>query len=110
MSSNQVQQRKYYPCRKGCGTQLTFDNAHKSQTGKFIPLEKDSIGQLQAHQCPLNNNKNNVMVTPSGTQQVRATTQKNDNEQLKEIRSIKAQLLVLVNRLSNLEKELGENK
>jgi|ERR671919_772154 hypothetical protein len=47
----QQQQRKFVSCRK-CQQPITFDNAHKSQSGKFIPLQTDSIGQLQAHQCP----------------------------------------------------------
>ena len=50
MSSNQ--NRKFYPCRGGCGAQIFSDNYHKSDSGKAIPLELDSLGQPQPHNCP----------------------------------------------------------
>jgi hypothetical protein len=112
--AQQQQQHKFYPCRKGCGTQITFDNAHKSQSGKFIPLEKDSIGQqLQAHQCQ--NNKEAVrqeqqqqQVQQQQQQQLPTTamTEKKPLEIMKEIQAIKAHLLGLVSRLDRLEQEL----
>jgi hypothetical protein len=41
--------RKYYSCRKGCGREIYFDaNHNKSQSGKWIPLSKDTG---QPHQC-----------------------------------------------------------
>jgi hypothetical protein len=51
------QQRKFYTCRGGCSTQVFFDNNHKSQSGKFVPLQLDSLGQPQRHDCP-NRKKN----------------------------------------------------
>jgi hypothetical protein len=56
MSSNhqvQHQERKFYPCRRNCGTQVTFDNKFKSKDGsKLVPLVFDSVGQLTQHNCP----------------------------------------------------------
>jgi hypothetical protein len=45
----QTQQRRYHQCRKGCGQEIYFDANHsKSQSGKFIPLDKDTG---LPHQC-----------------------------------------------------------
>jgi hypothetical protein len=45
----QIQQRRYYQCNKGCGQEIYFDANHsKSQSGKWIPLSKDTG---QPHQC-----------------------------------------------------------
>jgi hypothetical protein len=46
--SYQQQQRRYHPCNKGCGQEIYFDVNSKSQSGKFIPLDKDTG---QPHQC-----------------------------------------------------------
>ena len=43
------QQRRYHQCNKGCGQEIYFDANHsKSQSGKWIPLDKNT-GLL--HQC-----------------------------------------------------------
>jgi hypothetical protein len=100
-----MQQRKYYPCRRNCGTQVTFDNAHKSQSGKYIPLEKDSIGQLQPHQCP-NRGEQQQHQEVGSTTTTTTTGDRTAIELSKEIAAVKAQLLVLVGRLDRLEQEL----
>ena len=38
----QRQQRRYYQCNKGCGQEIHFDANSKSQSGKWIPLSKDT--------------------------------------------------------------------
>jgi hypothetical protein len=38
----QNKQRRYYQCNKGCGQEIYFDASNKSQSGKFIPLNKES--------------------------------------------------------------------
>jgi hypothetical protein len=92
--------RKFYPCRRGCGTQITFDNRHKTDAGKFIPLEQknDSVGQtkLEAHNCSNHNNPK-----PKEEQQPVTTSQT-----LSEIRAIKAQMFVLIGRMERLEASL----
>ena len=52
-SQQQTQQRRYYQCNKGCGQEIYFDANNKSQSGKWIPLSKDTG---QPHQCQTNNN------------------------------------------------------
>jgi hypothetical protein len=43
------QQRRYLQCNKGCGQEIYFDANHsKSQSGKWIPLDKDTG---LPHQC-----------------------------------------------------------
>jgi hypothetical protein len=37
----QIQQRRYHQCNKGCGQEIYFDANNKSQSGKWIPLDKD---------------------------------------------------------------------
>jgi hypothetical protein len=44
----QSQQRRYLQCNKGCGQEIYFDANSKSQSGKFIPLDKDTG---LPHQC-----------------------------------------------------------
>jgi hypothetical protein len=44
----QTQQRRYHQCNKGCGQEIYFDANSKSQSGKFIPLDKDTG---LPHQC-----------------------------------------------------------
>jgi hypothetical protein len=44
----QIQQRRYHQCNKGCGQEIYFDANNKSQSGKFIPLDKDTG---LPHQC-----------------------------------------------------------
>jgi len=41
-------QRRYYSCRKGCGQFIYFDSNTKSQSGKWIPLDKQTG---LPHQC-----------------------------------------------------------
>ena len=43
----QMQQRRYLQCNKGCGQEIYFANS-KSQSGKYIPLSKDTG---LPHQC-----------------------------------------------------------
>jgi hypothetical protein len=38
----QTQQRRCYHCNKGCGQEIYFDANNKSQSGKWIPLDKDT--------------------------------------------------------------------
>jgi hypothetical protein len=54
-SSNNQQQpqqqteKRYHQCRKGCGQEIYFDANHsKSQSGKWIPLTRDTG---LPHQC-----------------------------------------------------------
>jgi hypothetical protein len=43
------QQRRYHQCNKGCGKEIYFDANHsKSQSGKWIPIDKET--ELP-HQC-----------------------------------------------------------
>lgn len=42
------QPRRYLQCNKGCGQEIYFDSNSKSQSGKYIPLDKDTG---QPHQC-----------------------------------------------------------
>jgi len=45
----QPQERKrYLQCNKGCGQEIYFDANNKSQSGKFIPLDKQTG---LPHQC-----------------------------------------------------------
>ncbi len=44
----QQQQRRYHQCNKGCGQEIYFDVNNKSQSGKWIPLSKDTG---LPHQC-----------------------------------------------------------
>ena len=39
---SQQSQRRYLQCNKGCGNEIYFDANNKSQSGKFIPLDKDT--------------------------------------------------------------------
>lgn len=44
-------QRKYHPCKKGCGKQIYFDGSSEygfSESGKYIPLDKQTG---EPHQC-----------------------------------------------------------
>jgi hypothetical protein len=43
------QQRRYLKCNKGCGQEIYFDANNKSQSGKFIPLDKDTGLPHQCH-------------------------------------------------------------
>ena len=45
---SQQMQRRYHTCNKGCGQEIYFDANNKSQSGKFIPLDKDTG---LPHQC-----------------------------------------------------------
>jgi hypothetical protein len=42
------QPRRYLQCNKGCGQEIYFDENSKSQSGKWIPIDKDTG---QPHQC-----------------------------------------------------------
>jgi hypothetical protein len=43
------QQRQYHTCNKACGQEILFDANHsKSQSGKYIPLDKKTG---TPHQC-----------------------------------------------------------
>jgi hypothetical protein len=44
----QHQEKQYFQCNKGCGSEIYFDANNKSQSGKFIPLDKDTG---LPHQC-----------------------------------------------------------
>jgi hypothetical protein len=44
----QQTQRRYLQCNKGCGNEIYFDANSKSQSGKWIPIDKDT--ELP-HQC-----------------------------------------------------------
>ena len=46
--SQQQTQRRYPTCNRGCGQEIYFDANNKSQSGKFIPLDKDTG---LPHQC-----------------------------------------------------------
>jgi hypothetical protein len=35
-------QRRYYSCRKGCGQFIYFDQNERSESGKYIPLDKET--------------------------------------------------------------------
>jgi hypothetical protein len=43
-----TQQRRYHQCNKGCENEIYFDATSKSQSGKFISLDKQT--ELP-HQC-----------------------------------------------------------
>ena len=43
-----TQQIRYHQCNKGCGQEIYFDANNKSQSGKYIPLSKDTG---LPHQC-----------------------------------------------------------
>jgi hypothetical protein len=42
------QQRQYHTCNKRCAQEIYFDANNKSQSGKYIPLDKDTG---EPHQC-----------------------------------------------------------
>jgi hypothetical protein len=42
------QERRYHICNRGCGQLIYFDANSKSQSGKFIPLDKETGSP---HQC-----------------------------------------------------------
>jgi hypothetical protein len=42
------QQRRYLQCNKGCGQEIYFDANNKTESGKWIPLSKDTG---LPHQC-----------------------------------------------------------
>jgi hypothetical protein len=44
----QHQEKRYFQCNKGCGQEIYFDTNNKSQSGKFIPLSKETG---LPHQC-----------------------------------------------------------
>jgi hypothetical protein len=44
----QQTQKRYHQCNKGCGQEIYFDANNKSQSGKWIPLDKQTG---QPHQC-----------------------------------------------------------
>ena len=44
----QQMQKRYLQCSKGCGQEIYFDANNKSQSGKLIPLDKDTG---LPHQC-----------------------------------------------------------
>jgi hypothetical protein len=44
----QQKERRYHQCNKGCGQLIYFDANNKSQSGKFIPLDKQTG---LPHQC-----------------------------------------------------------
>jgi hypothetical protein len=44
----QQTQMRYHQCNKGCGNEIYFDANNKSQSGKFIPLDKQTG---LPHQC-----------------------------------------------------------
>ena len=44
----EYQERRYHQCNKGCGREIYFDANSKSQSGKFIPLDKETG---LPHQC-----------------------------------------------------------
>jgi hypothetical protein len=46
--SYQQQERRYHQCNKGCGQEIYFDANSKSQSGKYIPLDKETG---EPHQC-----------------------------------------------------------
>ena len=46
----QTQQRRYHQCNKGCGQEIYFNANNKSQSGKYIPLDKDTGLPHQCHQ------------------------------------------------------------
>ena len=46
--SYQKHERRYLQCNKGCGSEIYFDANNKSQSGKWIPLDKDTG---QPHEC-----------------------------------------------------------
>jgi hypothetical protein len=47
-AEKQHQQRRYFQCNKGCGQETYFDASNESQSGKWIPLSKDTG---LPHQC-----------------------------------------------------------
>lgn len=45
------QQKRYLPCRKGCGKSIYFDKNNEyglSESGKYVPLDKETG---EPHQC-----------------------------------------------------------
>jgi hypothetical protein len=60
-------------CYRGCGTEIKFDKAVRSQSGKMIPLELDG----NRHQCPnsqYNASGSGSTGTGTGNQQETTTT------------------------------------
>jgi hypothetical protein len=48
LPNQQHQEKRYYQCNKDCGQDIYFGANSKSQSGKYIPLDKDT--ELP-HQC-----------------------------------------------------------
>lgn len=107
MSQKTIQQRRFQPCRNQCGTDIFFENSKLGRTDKggWIPLQLDSIGQATKHECP-----NRMKNKERSTSNVSATPQKRsppkEEDLSKEVAEIKAWLLVILDRLTTLEKEL----
>jgi hypothetical protein len=38
----QQPQRRYLPCKKGCGNEVYYEVRAKSQNGRFLPLSRES--------------------------------------------------------------------
>ena len=38
----EVEHRKYYICRKGCGGEIYFDRKQKTSSGGWIPISKET--------------------------------------------------------------------
>jgi len=43
-----LKHRKYFECKKGCGSQIFFDEDRRTENGKWIPIDKDTD---EPHQC-----------------------------------------------------------
>jgi hypothetical protein len=110
-SSSQILQRKFQSCRNKCGHDIFFENSKLGRTdkGKWVPLQLDSLGQVVKHDCPNNNKKQQSppqQPLPAQQQQPPVSSETTSNIDLsKEIAAVKAQLLVLVGRLDRLEQE-----
>lgn len=46
---NNMSAQKTKQCNKGCGTLIYFDEQHKSEKGRWVPLEADTN---KPHECP----------------------------------------------------------
>jgi hypothetical protein len=44
----ELKHRKYFDCRRGCGSQIYFDKKQRSESGKWIPIDKNTA---QPHEC-----------------------------------------------------------
>jgi peptidoglycan hydrolase CwlO-like protein len=95
MSSEQQSQQKTTLCR-GCNTEITFRPDHKTEGGKWIPLNLD----LTNHDCPAR--KKNNRYKPSQQQQLTELT--------KQVSGLNETVKALISQIQSLRSEVKSKR